>query len=288
MSKVSRRPSLLLTAVALGALIGSTSLQPLAYADAPATGGMAELAQRFASKDFRVRVQAALLLGKTADGAALPVLLNGLRDESAAVRAASAAALATLSDPAALDALRARRGDDNAAVRRQIESTIGALEKQQKAEGIERAKATLLVKLDGVKNRSSSGAPEALGAAAQATRAAFRKIPGVALLHPSEDPAAAAKTLHRPVIVVIGSLRDLSSENGSDGFVVSAKVEFVMQSMPEYNIVGKLSGRASVSGDSSSSQDVSARVRVQEAAVGAAVDSALSKSHEAILRAARG
>jgi hypothetical protein len=272
----------------LGAAALSFSLSAESLAESPAKGATSELTTRLGSKDFRVRVQAALLLGKTSDGAALPALVNALRDESAAVRASAAAALGTFGDPEALDALRLHLEDDNAAVRRQVEASVATLDKLKKSDGADRAHATVLVKLDGVKNRGTSGAPETLGAAAHATREALRKMPGIALLHPSEDPAAAALTHKRPVIVVLGSIRDLSSENSGGDFVVSAKVEFVMQSMPEYTIVGKLSGRAQVAGDAGSTKDALGRARVQEAAVGAAVDSALSKSREALLRAARG
>ncbi len=279
----SRRFVSLLGAGALFAAVSSSSLE----VHAGPTGPSSELALRLASKDFRVRVQAALLLGKTGDAAALKALLGSLNDESAAVRAASAAALSTYGDPAALVALRAKKGDENPAVRRQVESTIAALESQKKLEGAERQKATVLVKLDGVKNRMPGGAPETLGVAAQASRAALRKIPGIALLHPSEDPEQAAATHHRPVIVVMGSIHDLSSEKTGEEFIVSVKIDFVVQSMPEYNIVGKLSGRASVAGDLLSTRDAVGRAKVQDAAVGAAVDSALGHSREALLAAAK-
>lgn len=266
------------------ALVGAIATCGVDIDAAPAQSP--ELSVRLKSSDFRVRVQAALLLGKTSDRGALDALIQSLRDESAAVRAASAAALGTLGDPAALAALHARENDDNAAVRRQVSTTIAKLERTQKEQVAERKKARLLVKLDGMKNRVKGGAPEAVGAAAQASRDVLRRIPGVALLHPSEDPEAAGKAHDRPVLVVQGSIKDLSAENSGKEYVATANVEFVMQSLPEYAIVGKLSGHASVTGDAAA--DGLARSRVQDAAVGAAVDSALARSKDALLRAAQG
>jgi HEAT repeats len=61
---------------------------------APSPSEVSELAKRLrTSDDFRVRTQAALALGATADGRAVPALCDGLKDPNAAVRSASAAAL---------------------------------------------------------------------------------------------------------------------------------------------------------------------------------------------------
>lgn len=243
---------------------------------------------RLQSPDFRVRVQAVLLLGKTGDSAALSPLVRRLADESAAVRAAAAAGLATYADPAALTALRVCQADPHPAVRKQVAAAIATLEKQQASLTSDRKQARVLVKLSGVRSSGKASSAEALGAAAQASRAALRKIPGVALLHPTEDAERASREHQLPVIVLMGSLQGLLSETEGEQFVVSARVEFIVQAIPEHSIRSVLSGRASISGAAASASSARGKAQVVEAAVGAAVDSALGQSEEALLAAASG
>jgi len=243
---------------------------------------------RLESADFRVRVQALLLLGKAGEAGAFRALVKSLTDPSAAVRAAAAAGLATYADPAALEHLRARQEDPNPAVRKQVEAAVVALEKQQASLSAARKEARVLVKLSGVRSLDSGSSAEALGAAAQASRAALRKIPGVALLHPTEDAEQAGRDHQLPVVVLMGSLQGLLSETQGEKYVVSARVEFVVQAIPEHSIRSVLSGRASISSSAASSGNAKGKATVQEAAVGAAVDSALGRSEEALLAAANG
>lgn len=240
----------------------------------------AELVARLGERDFRVRVQAALLLGKTGDARALKALSAATKDSSAAVRAASVAALTTLGDPAAISAIAALEQDENAAVRRQVKVALSSLRATLKRATEERKKAKLLVKMGAVSNRGD-GTAEAVGAAALASRSALSGIPEVALLHASEDPEEMSKKLARPVFVLSGSIRGLSAKKEQEAVVVSASVEFLLQDTPEYSIVGKLSGSASVTVSSDSGQ------AAQETAVSEAVRSALKKSKDALLAAAR-
>src|SRR6188768_1121471 len=83
-----------------------------------ATPGLDELVDQLKSaSDFRVRVSAALQLGKSLTGDAAPPLEAALDDSNASVRAAAAAALKNLGDLAALPVLKAHRSDKSEAVR---------------------------------------------------------------------------------------------------------------------------------------------------------------------------
>src|SRR5262245_42335090 len=77
--------------------------------------------------DFRVRVQAALELGKTRGSASRAALEAALDDENSAVRAAAAAALKVMKDPSAIPALLKHDSDPSAAVRAQIKNSVEAL-----------------------------------------------------------------------------------------------------------------------------------------------------------------
>jgi hypothetical protein len=64
--------------------------------------------------NYKVRVQAALVLGRLGDHSAVPTLINALSDQNKTVRAIAAQALGQLADPTAADPLRnllKREGD---------------------------------------------------------------------------------------------------------------------------------------------------------------------------------
>jgi len=246
--------------------------------------GVAQLAKRLRSGDFRVQVQAALILGKSGDGRALKALSRALGDKSVAVRAASAAALGTLGDPAALPALKRAAGDSNRAVRRRVKVTIASLEKEKRLQVKARRSAKVLVKIGRFKTRAHGDTSEALGAAAQASRKALGRMHQVAVLNASEDPRVAAKKHNRPVVVMRANLSHLSASREGRNTVVSAKVDFVVEKYPEHSIMGRLSGNASAKSEVDSRR---ARVQLQEEAVDAAVKSALSSSEKALLAAAQ-
>lgn len=252
--------------------------------DARSNSGIEQLARRLKSSDFRVQVQAALILGKSGDGRALGALSRALKDKSVAVRAAAAAALGTLGDPAALPALSRASKDSNGAVRRRVKATIASLKKEQRFQVKARRNAKVLVKIGTFKSRAHGDSSEALGAAAQASRKAISRMSQVAVLNASEDPKAAAKKHGRPVVMMRASLRHLSAARQGQNTVVSAKVEFVVEKYPEHSIMGRLSGNATAQSEVDSRR---ARLRLQEEAVDAAVKSALRKSESALLAAAR-
>src|SRR3954465_5754499 len=75
-----------------------------------ASPGLEELVDQLKnSADFRVRVSAALQLGKSLTGDAAAPLEAALDDSNASVRAAAAAGLKNLGDQAALACLKAHR-----------------------------------------------------------------------------------------------------------------------------------------------------------------------------------
>jgi hypothetical protein len=249
------------------------------------TSGLEPLFKQMRSRDFRVRVQAALLLGKLAQPSALPVLEKGLKDPSAAVRAASAAALGIFGDSAALPALSRLASDSSRAVRRTSLKSIARLKKELKSEAAERPKAQLLVQL-GAAPRSAFSSPDAFAAAVQATRRALRKMDGVSLLRPSENARSLQTELQTPVLVIQPSIQSLSTRAQGDKIIVSARVEFVVQGKERSSILGRLSGRASATGLKKENKGNRATLRLEGQAVSAAAHSAIHAAKGALLRAA--
>lgn len=78
--------------------------------------------------DYRVRTQAALALGASADEAAVKPLCDGLVDSNVSVKVAAAAALGKLGKPSGLACLKAAGSKESAAaVKAQIEKSIASL-----------------------------------------------------------------------------------------------------------------------------------------------------------------
>jgi HEAT repeats len=79
--------------------------------------------------DYRVRTQAALALGATADDAAVKPLCDGLDDSNVSVKVAAAAALGKLGKPAGVPCLKAAGAKESVpAVKSQIEKSIASLQ----------------------------------------------------------------------------------------------------------------------------------------------------------------
>src|SRR6478752_2376867 len=213
------------------------------------------------SKDFRVRLQAALQLGRTMDPGALPPLIGALDDENASVRAAAVAALESLGDMRAIAPLKEHRLDRSDAVRKQIKSSLAELE----AAGLPKPK--LLVKLGIMRNGSGVKSKRIETDLAQASRQKLGELPGVKVLVEGDD-GAGRKT---PVVMVTGSVEQLQASREGNAIVYTAKVEYVLHTMPEQSIAAKVSGSASAqaSEQEASVQTRSAQLRkeVLEAAI---------------------
>lgn len=271
----------------LGSLVLAFTLLPLCapleIAHAENTSSLEQLETKMRANDFRLRVQATLLLGKSNDPAALPPLLVALDDPSAAVRAAAAVALKVMDDPVALVALEKKRTDPNASVRGQVGRAITSLERSQARMVVERKGAQVLVKLESVRGQSRTLPPELLGAMTVASRAAFRKLEGIALLTPSEDPEAMQRVFGRPVVVVRGFVQAIERE-AVEANSVTANVEFLVHSHPDRALVGRLSGHASARGDM---RTLKAQREVEAAALDAAAESAIGRGRTALLSSGR-
>lgn len=236
--------------------------------------------------DFRMRVQAALNLGKTGDGQALSPLYRALADKSVAVRVAAAAALKTLGDPAALEILKRYQKDESPEVRRQVAAAIAALKAQQKHDSERRRDARILVKLGKVRNGTKVTAADAELTVKRASRDQLDQLPGVALLAASEDAEKVSQKHKLPVALLTGSIRELNAAREGGEVVYSAQVEYVVHRMPEQSIVAKVSGRASARASEIETRDRVKREALREEVLDAAVASAMKRAPRALLAAA--
>lgn len=99
------------------------------YAAAAFADHVDELSQALRSDpSYKVRAQAAIVLGNLQDPRGVPLLQKALRDSEAAVRIVAAASLGRLGDPAAVSALRASMADPDLTVRAAAGKAIAAIE----------------------------------------------------------------------------------------------------------------------------------------------------------------
>lgn len=231
------------------------------------------------SKDFRVRVQAALQLGKSMSPEAFAPLVSALDDDNASVRAAAVAALESLGDMRAIGPLKEHRLDRSDAVRKQIKSSLAELE----AQALDAPKPKVLVKLGIMKNGTSVKSKRIETDLAQASRKKLGELPGVRVLVEGDD-GSGKKT---PVVMVTGSVEQLKASREGSSIVYTAKVEYVLHTMPEQSIAAKVSGSASAQASEQEANDQTRSAQLRKEVLEAAIASALRRAPPALLAAAR-
>jgi hypothetical protein len=265
-------------------LLSLLSLTPLlavssAWAASP---GLDELiGQLKGGTDFRVRVSAALQLGKSLTGDAAAPLEAALDDPNASVRAAAAAALKNLGDLDALDALNGHRSDKSEAVRAQVASAIKSLE-EERTSG---PKTKVLVKIGIMKNGSGVQSQKFETELADSSRRKLSELPGVKVLAVTDE--APSKPSKVPMVMVTGNIQELKASREGSSIVYSASVEYVLHTMPEQSIAAKVSGRASATASEQDASSASRRAELRRSVLEAAIASALRRAPPALLAAAR-
>ncbi|HEY4106192.1 MAG TPA: HEAT repeat domain-containing protein [Polyangiaceae bacterium] len=244
-----------------------------------ATPGLEELVEQLRhGAAFRVRVAAALQLGKSLDPQASKPLEAALDDANASVRAAAAAALKNLGDVSALGSLRAH-DDKSAAVKAQIASAIKSLEE----DATSGPKTKVLVKIGIMKNGSGVKSPKIESELVDASRRKLNSLPGVRVL--AED--APQKQPDLPMVMVTGKISELKASREGSSIVYSASVEYVLHTMPEQSIAAKVSGRASATASEQEANDKAKSAELRRSVLEAAIASALRRAPPALMAAAR-
>ena len=251
------------------------------------TAGDRELTE---SSDFRVRVQAALRLGRTGGTSARSDLEMGLRDAHPAVRVACAVALGTMGDASAIPALQqAMRTESFPSAKTSMKDTIdklraggaggaaaagsGGSAPVDPSAGVEKAK--YVVQLGAMRNTTGQRA-DLDTVMRSAARAKAGSIKGAVVLD-NPDAAILRRAGERkiPVLLVDGSLTRLSQSTGRDGgLIVSAQVDLSIRRVPQQTLKGMVSGNASASDDARNTNK--GLNELQNRAVNGAVESAMS------------
>lgn len=237
--------------------------------------------------DFRLRVGAALSLGKTHSLAALEPLVRALEDSHPAVRTAAAAALGVLGNPNAIPALRARMATESSpAVKSQMATAIEAIKNGGAASGASHGAAKMLVMLGHMKNASGVRGTQLADVLRGATRARAAQLPGVEVLAEASDGPREAASRKLPLVVLDGVVNRLAQGAHGANVTVSAQVEYVVRKMPEQALKGTVTGAAQAIGQSAP-RDRSRVQKLEEQAIAGAVESAMRGAPPVLAQAVR-
>jgi hypothetical protein len=219
--------------------------------------------------DFRLRVGAALSLGKTRSRAALGPLVSALDDPHPAVRAAAAAGLAALGQREAIEPLRSHFTREQApAVKSQLKSAIDKLQGGAVA-------AKVLVKLGQLQNLTGVRGSQLTEVFRGVTRAKAAELPGVELLSDATEGKHESEARKLPLIVLDGVVNRLAQGAQGEQLTVSAQVEYVIRKMPEHSLKGSISGAARALDSAKALQDQARVAQLENEALQGAVESAM-------------
>jgi hypothetical protein len=233
------------------------------------------------SSDFRVRVQAALRLGRSGSSAR-PDLEFGLRDAHPGVRVACAVALGNIGEAESIPPLETAMTSESfpsvkSAMKDAIEKIRGtaSVKSANPSAPTSLVGASYVVQLGSMHNISGVRADDLDGVMRQAARAKAGTIKGAVVVDGS-DPSVLKKATEKriPVLQVDGNLTKLTQITGNDGgTVVTAKVDMSIRKLPGQTLKGTVSGNASAS--HSQHVEGAGMVDLQNRVVGGAVESAL-------------
>jgi hypothetical protein len=204
---------------------------------------------------YKVRTQAALVLGKLGDARAVEPLIAALRDDNEAVRAAAAAALGQLGDGRGATALAGLRQDSSSLVRMSVEKALARL-------GTQATPARPPGGGTGGEGPGAGGAAPAGGArfyvtinvtrgpaeAARALRAALTeelgKLPRVTTTFEGKPNPSALAARKLTAWQLDTSISNLHASNGQ----LDCDVSLAITALPNHSIRATASAGASVSG----------------------------------------
>jgi hypothetical protein len=228
------------------------------------------------ASDFRVRVAAALALGKKKDAGSVDVLSKALSDESAAVRSGAAAALGAIGDARGLKALEsAKKTEKDASVKGAIDRAIATL----------KGKTKFVVALGKLENKS--GNPKLSKAFQSIAKAEISRIPGIAVAGSDDEAVEKAKTLKIPTIALDGQLVQVQKEKAGGDVGFNARVEFIIRKLPEQSLKASVKGKAKALAQATSVKTADQMSQLEQDAVKAAVQSAIASAPKAMEEAAK-
>ena len=212
--------------------------------------------------NYKIRVQAALVLGKVRDPTAVPALIKALSDPNPTVRGIAAGALGDIGDPLAADALRALEGrESNSFVKGQAGKALALLN------GAAGKRAKIYLAFGPFTGGVKTAGPEAAKIISDALARELGKLPSVTLTLNPTDQHNFAKTgmLGFYIDGNITRLEDVATGGASE---TNCDVKVMVARWPQKSIISWTNAGASLQSGSRPRDKDSARRDCLEASAG--------------------
>lgn len=194
---------------------------------------------------YKVRVQAALVLGKLADARAVPALIQALKDPDESVRGVAATSLGKVGDSSATSALQAATRDPSDFVKNQAKASLEKLASAGTPTPVAEAKgARYFIAIGFAQGKS----PEGLKLVRDSLTRELRKLPGVTLdVAGSESPSTTVLQQKKlDGYIVDGSIQRLSVSQSGGSATIDCDVKAFVATYPQKSIKVMTSAGASL------------------------------------------
>jgi len=270
-------------ALAGGFVCGTAKLSPAQDASSVKT-------DLLSGPDFRVRVSAALFLGKTKPADARFVLERALDDSHPAVRAAAAAALAQVGDDGAIGQLQKHlAAESSGAVKSQLKASIESLSGKSAPAAVIATigNARYVVQLGNMKNATNVRGESLGGVMRSAARARAATLKGAFLVE-TADASLVKQAGDRkiPVLMLDGTITRLAQGSSNGNVMFQAQVEFAVRKVPQQTLQGTFSGAATTVDSAQVLSNQGRVAELQDRAVDGAVESAMRGADRGLAQAA--
>ncbi len=221
---------------------------------------------------FKVRTQAALLLGKLGDKAGVDPLVQALSDESKTVRAMAAQSLGKLGGDAALVALKKLiQHESDTFVRGQAEKAVAAIGLAVKPAEPDNRDRKVYLKFGPFTGGSKAADANLLGLLRSGLRQSLEKLPYVVVVEGAEEKNLGKGG--RPAFIVDGNVLKLMDTEAGLSLETSCEVKLMVARWPSRSVILWTSAGAAVQGGKRDRDKQNARRNCIEASAGQLGDS---------------
>jgi hypothetical protein len=221
---------------------------------------------------FKVRTQAALLLGKLGDKAGVEPLIKALADENKTVRAMAAQSLGKLGGAAALSALKnLLQRESDSFVRGQAEKAMAAIGPSIKPVEPDNKDRKVYLKFGPFTGGSKAADASLLGLLRIGLRQSLEKLPQVVVVEGAEEKNLGKGG--RPAFLVDGNVLKLQDTDAGSSLETSCEVKLMVARWPSRSVILWTSAGAAVQGGKRDRDKENARRDCIEASAGQLGDS---------------